>query len=219
MAGDKRSSPWRVLVPLLVVGGLFAFLYGMVWHEWGVKNIVFPKNFDVVEEGAIYRSGQIHRMLIEDLLEDHGIDVIIDLASDPDDENEKAEIEAAKAAGVRHETFPLTGHGTGDIEMYAQALRTLHEAREEGKQVLLHCHGGSERTGGAIAFYRVYVQGWAPDDAVREMLEHSHRPKKNPRLLPYMNAHAVELADRLKALGVIEKTPQRVPYFRVPRDK
>lgn len=35
--------------------------------------------------------------------------------------------------------------------------------------VLLHCQHGSDRTGTMSAVYRIVVQGWSKDDAVREM--------------------------------------------------
>ena len=35
--------------------------------------------------------------------------------------------------------------------------------------VLLHCQHGADRTGAMIAIYRIAVQGWSKDDAIREM--------------------------------------------------
>ncbi len=37
--------------------------------------------------------------------------------------------------------------------------------------VLVHCHRGSDRTGTMIAVYRIAVQGWSKDVAIREMME------------------------------------------------
>ena len=37
--------------------------------------------------------------------------------------------------------------------------------------VLVHCHHGSDRTGAMVALYRIAVQGWTKEDAVREMTE------------------------------------------------
>ena len=37
--------------------------------------------------------------------------------------------------------------------------------------VLVHCQHGADRTGSMIAVYRVIVQGWSKDDAIREMKE------------------------------------------------
>ena len=37
--------------------------------------------------------------------------------------------------------------------------------------VLVHCHHGSDRTGAMVALYRIAVQGWTKEAAVREMTE------------------------------------------------
>ena len=38
--------------------------------------------------------------------------------------------------------------------------------------VYIHCSKGIERSGIAIAIYRIELMGWTPDRAVREMLDH-----------------------------------------------
>ncbi|MCW8128958.1 MAG: tyrosine-protein phosphatase [Planctomycetota bacterium] len=38
--------------------------------------------------------------------------------------------------------------------------------------VFVHCRHGSDRTGTVCALYRIAVQGWAKEDAIREMTEH-----------------------------------------------
>lgn len=37
--------------------------------------------------------------------------------------------------------------------------------------VLVHCHRGSERAGTMVAVYRIAVQGWSKEEAIREMTE------------------------------------------------
>lgn len=37
--------------------------------------------------------------------------------------------------------------------------------------VLVHCQHGADRTGTMCAVYRVVVQGWSPEEAIREMVE------------------------------------------------
>jgi len=37
--------------------------------------------------------------------------------------------------------------------------------------VLVHCAQGSDRTGMMVAIYRIVVQGWSKDDALKEMVE------------------------------------------------
>lgn len=37
--------------------------------------------------------------------------------------------------------------------------------------VLVHCQHGADRTGMMLALYRIAVQGWSKDDAIREMVQ------------------------------------------------
>ena len=39
------------------------------------------------------------------------------------------------------------------------------------KPVLVHCLHGADRTGTMVAFYRVAVQGWTKEEALKEMTE------------------------------------------------
>lgn len=48
----------------------------------------------------------------------------------------------------------------------------LRIATDPAKQpVLVHCQHGADRTGTAIALYRMVVEGWSRTDAIREMTE------------------------------------------------
>jgi protein tyrosine/serine phosphatase len=50
------------------------------------------------------------------------------------------------------------------------ALRFLRIVADPAQQpVLVHCHHGSDRTGAMIAVYRIVMQGWSKEEAVREM--------------------------------------------------
>jgi protein tyrosine phosphatase (PTP) superfamily phosphohydrolase (DUF442 family) len=51
-----------------------------------------------------------------------------------------------------------------------EAVRFLHIVTDPKRTpVLVHCQHGADRTGTMIALYRVAVQGWSKDDAIREM--------------------------------------------------
>lgn len=53
-----------------------------------------------------------------------------------------------------------------------EAVRFLQVVTDPKRTpVLVHCQYGADRTGIMIALYRVAVQGWSKDDAVREMTE------------------------------------------------
>jgi protein tyrosine phosphatase (PTP) superfamily phosphohydrolase (DUF442 family) len=53
-----------------------------------------------------------------------------------------------------------------------EAVRFLRIATDPTRQpVLVHCQHGADRTGALCAVYRVAVQGWTKDEAIREMTE------------------------------------------------
>lgn len=51
-------------------------------------------------------------------------------------------------------------------------VRFLKIATDPSKApVFVHCEYGSDRTGTMVAIYRIAVQGWTKDEAIREMVE------------------------------------------------
>ena len=79
--------------------------------------------------------------------------------------------------------------------------------------MLVHCHTGSQRTGGAVAYYRMLVEGRPAPEAYAEMVRFGHDPRDNPDLVPYLNAHMRELADILVARKVIDHAPDPLPVL------
>lgn len=55
---------------------------------------------------------------------------------------------------------------------HKEVVRFLQIATDPGRApVLVHCQHGADRTGTMIALYRVVVQGWTREEAIREMTE------------------------------------------------
>lgn len=53
-----------------------------------------------------------------------------------------------------------------------EAVRFLRIATDTNRlPVLVHCQHGADRTGAMCAVYRIVVQGWSREEAVREMTE------------------------------------------------
>ncbi len=186
----------------------------VIEYNSDIRGQFIPRRFGVVEQGAVYRSGQISARLIDDVLDEHDIDVVISLSRDkPSQSFTVAEVEAARQAGATRVNYPLRGDGTGDITQYANALETIENARKAGDAVLVHCYAGTQRTGATIAFWRVLVQGTSPVHAYEEMKQYNHDSEDNPHLLPYMNQHMGTLAQILVDRGVIERMPESLPVM------
>lgn len=73
--------------------------------------------------------------------------------------------------------------GASDLRYEHISMKAWHPERKEAVRflkiainpkfipVLVHCHHGSDRTGIVCAVYRIAVQGWSKEEAIREMRE------------------------------------------------
>jgi protein-tyrosine phosphatase len=110
--------------------------------------------------------------------------------------------------------YRLEGDGTGDLENYVKALNAIVQATKAGKPVLVHCASGRQRTGGIVLFYRMLVNGNRDNRAlVRELKKYGWKTK-NTMVINYVNENMMEIALRLKELGVIGKLPTPIPQVR-----
>lgn len=216
---EPSPSPMTPSLPArLAIGAVVTVVFGLFvlwWTDGRGRHRVFPKRFHVVEPGRIYRSGQIDRSLIEPMLKQYGIGMVIDLDNyNPDSEDEIHELEVVERLGLdRVAASTLDGRGVGDVHEYATALEAMAAAVAQGTPVLVHCGAGTERTGAAIAWYRMLLQGWDGRRAYGEMMSF-RRPKDRPDpLLRYVNEHTAELARLLLERGVIERVPDPLPVL------
>ena len=198
----------RGLLLLLVLWGLFE-----VWKEF-LEDRLIPKRWGAVEEGSLYRSGQLHRDLIAEVLEEHGIDVIVNMnrpaLHKPD---HAAEVEIAEALGIEKYRYPMGGDGEGDPENYVLALDQVQRSLAQDQRVLVHCTAGSQRTGAMISLYRVLFQGWSTADAVEEMASYDFDPIDDVALLRFLDNNMKFITRRLVELGALETVPDPLPEF------
>lgn len=91
-----------------------------------------------------------------------GIKTVINLRNNHNDDEE------IKDTGMEAVHIPInTWHMKDEY-----VVKFLKIATDPAKQpILLHCLHGSDRTGTMSAMYRITVQGWSREDAVREMKE------------------------------------------------
>jgi protein tyrosine/serine phosphatase len=202
------STHKRQLLIAIVSVGLIGAL--CVWEGFA-KDIFFPKNFGVVEPGQIYRSGKISPFLIRKILTKYDIKVIITLSGDSKTSApNNAERKAAKELGVERLIFSMGGNGTGDIGDYAKAVAAIYQAQKENKPVLVHCAAGAHRTGGVIAAYRLLIQHKDVDSVRAEMMQYGFEPNEDTTLRMFLNNNMMKIAEELKTMGVIDKTPSNV---------
>jgi len=91
-----------------------------------------------------------------------GIRTIVNLRSDHSDRDEIG------GGGIRYEHIRMKAWHVEDEDV-AKFLRIVADPAKT--PVFVHCAHGADRTGTVCAVYRMVVQGWSVEDAVREMRE------------------------------------------------
>jgi len=89
-----------------------------------------------------------------------GVKTVLDVAGGDGD------TQAAEGTGIKLLHIPMSAFGLRD-DRVLQALRIL--ADPANRPVVIHCQQGADRTGALVALYRVVVQGWTKEEAIREM--------------------------------------------------
>jgi protein tyrosine/serine phosphatase len=144
----------------------------------------------------------------------HKIKVIVDLTGDnPKNSSQTAEKAAAAQLGIELHRFTLRGSGTGDVNLYAEAVAAVIKAEKQGQPVLIHCAAGVQRTGGVIAFYRLLVDKNPPEVVMDELIKNGFNPKRNHKLIPYINKNLSKIAMILHEKGLIEQIPRLAPLM------
>jgi len=82
-----------------------------------------------------------------------GVDVVVDMRGGKN----KSEEAAVQKAGMQFVSIPWHCPFPND-EPFARFLKLVHD--NPGKRVFLHCRLGDDRTGMAVAVYRMADQGW-----------------------------------------------------------
>lgn len=91
-----------------------------------------------------------------------GVSIVVDMRSGPND-NEKR---AVNKLGMKYISIPWHCPFPSD-EPFAKFLKVIEDNPD--KKVFVHCRLGDDRTGMAVAAYRMAEQGWTADDALDEM--------------------------------------------------
>jgi protein tyrosine/serine phosphatase len=172
-----------LLAAVIAIGG------AVVWHKYA-RHLFFPRNFGVVVDGRIYRSGQNSSGVLRRLAKDLKLRTIIDLGGTSGKPAARAERAVTEALGIRRYEFGFPGDGTGDPDKWAAVERIL--ADETAHPVLVHCAAGAQRTGTAVLLYRNLIEGWPIAEAYPEAFEYGHDPDQWA-LLAFLTDHLDEI--------------------------
>jgi protein tyrosine phosphatase (PTP) superfamily phosphohydrolase (DUF442 family) len=90
-----------------------------------------------------------------------GVNIVLDMWG-----GNRSEESAVEKLGMQYVSIPWHTRSPSD-EIIARFLKVIEENPD--KKVFVHCHAGVDRTGMAIAAYRMAKEGWSPDEAMKEM--------------------------------------------------
>jgi protein tyrosine phosphatase (PTP) superfamily phosphohydrolase (DUF442 family) len=114
---------------------------------------------------ALYRGAQPREAGISEL-KLLGITTIVDLRGE-DREKLNWERKRAEALGMRFVQIPVSGWAPPTDEQLVQFLSLLRD--NPGQKIFLHCRFGDDRTGVFVAAYRIALDHWTADQAIKEM--------------------------------------------------
>lgn len=146
------------------------------------------RHFRVVQEGRLYRSGQLTPAVLDRVIHDHGIRTIVclrSLAREGDAAPENAEELWCAGRGVRYVRLNPAGWaspaGRANLDAFLRAVET------DGP-VLVHCFAGLHRTGVYCAVYRMERHGWTNAEAIAEMYAVGYF-QEDPSALAFLRAY------------------------------
>ncbi len=91
-----------------------------------------------------------------------GVTLVVDLRGGASKEEE----ETAQKLGMQYVSIPSHCPFPKD-ETFAKFLRVIRE--NPAKKTFVHCQLGVDRTGMAVASYRMAEEGWSAEEAMKEM--------------------------------------------------
>jgi len=127
------------------------------------------QRFERVSEN-VYRGGQPSIDGFKALAK-AGVKTIVDLRSSADEAHK--EKQTVEALGMQFVSIPMKMRAPAD-EQIAKVLNLFTSAATG--PVFVHCHGGRDRTGTAVACYRISHDGWSNDVALGEAFKRGLRP-------------------------------------------
>ncbi|MBN9121984.1 MAG: dual specificity protein phosphatase family protein [Planctomycetes bacterium] len=171
---------WRIVLAGVVAAMVVAA--PLVYSSYQGTHL---RNLRVVEDGVLYRSGQLTPAGLERVIHDYGIRTVVSLRAskrNPNDSPQDAwEETACKARGLNHVRIVPRVWGAdekGEIpaEQAVQEFLAVMD-KKENHPVLVHCFAGIHRTGTMCAVFRMEYQGWTAERAMEEMQVYGFAPE------------------------------------------
>ena len=172
------ARQWQVVLGIVAVGMVAAtpLLYSS-------HRTRYSRNFRVVEEGVLYRSGQLTPDGLDHIVGERGIRTVVSLRTTrvagrlPPDAWEEQYCAERHLKHVRIVPRVWGADEQGEIpaeEAVKEFLKVMDEC--ENYPVLVHCFAGIHRTGTMCAVFRMEFHHWPADRAINEMQQCGFEP-------------------------------------------
>lgn len=128
-------------------------------------------------EGWLYRGSQPDEAGYASLSK-HGIKTVLSLRGDRDNR------ELLKQNGLKGIQIAMSPDKPPTASQQRQFLKLLADTSLH--PIFIHCARGRDRTGVMIGSYRVLMQRWTPEEAIKEMRLFGHTKRDYPALERYI---------------------------------
>jgi tyrosine-protein phosphatase SIW14 len=138
------------------------------------------RNFRVVRDGVLYRSGQMTLFGLKQVIRDYGIKTVVTLrtAREPGEPQPAPEEEAyCLKQNLNYYRLHMKGwvrqNGVAPVD---ESVKTFLDIMKnpDNYPVLVHCFAGKHRTGAYCAIYRMEMEGWTNEQAIDEMMANGY---------------------------------------------
>lgn len=162
MAGNKIKKYSRKLSVPLFLGVIGFSILILFWYVSGLGD-----NFRIVTSGKCYRSGQMSYIEICQTISQYGIKTIINLRDTNKESWYLDELKATSKFGIKHIDIKLNSSKLPPPQEISALIETLQNSPYP---ILIHCLGGSDRSGLACAIYLNVIENVPLDIAVKRQL-------------------------------------------------
>lgn len=166
----KRNWPRYILATFLIA---LLFCGPVAYSHYRQAQF---RHFKIVDDGRLYRSGQMSLAGLQRTIEQYGIRTVISLRfaekgnPRPGDWQEEAFCEKLGVHYVRIRPREWTEDSEGNIPSQAPIDEFLKVMDDPSVYpVLIHCLAGMHRTGSYCAIYRMEYQHWSNEEALAEL--------------------------------------------------